>query len=73
MPELEETYTSSLFMTEPLYQFYDNKECETAGGREQGQGKEEENMYESVDNLLQLPNVRVPKTSRCSAMDIIIR
>ena len=26
-------------MTEPLYQFYDNKECETAGGREQGQGK----------------------------------
>ena len=23
LPELEETYTSSLFMTEPLYQFYD--------------------------------------------------
>ena len=71
-------------MTEPLYQFY-NKD--TNGGAEEQEEEAvedeveedergEENMYESVENLLSLPTVRSslrrPRPSRCSAMDIII-
>ena len=83
LPELEETYTSSLFMTEPLYQFYD-KDSDTLlyskgsseasnssdqmdeeddNSREDDDDEEEEksgeeNMYESVENLLSLPSIR---------------
>ena len=77
LAELEETYTSSLFMTEPLYQFYDkDSEKEQEEEEEEGDGEEQENMYESVENLLSLPSVRAslrtPRVSRCSAMDIVI-
>ena len=84
LPELEETYTSSLFMTEPLYQFYDkdtdqlyNDKGSSEGShsseqmdeeddsREEDEDEEEveeksgeENMYESVENLLSLPSIR---------------
>ena len=81
LPELEETYTSSLFMTEPLYQFYDkdtdqlyNDKGSSEGShsseqmdeeddsREEEEDEEEksgeENMYESVENLLSLPSIR---------------
>ena len=81
LPELEETYTSSLFMTEPLYQFYDkdtdqlyNDKGSSEGShsseqmdeeddsREEDEEEEEksgeENMYESVENLLSLPSIR---------------
>jgi len=103
LPELEETYTSSLFMTEPLYQFYDKDsdtllyskssseasnssdqmEEEDDNSREDDDDEEEEeeksgeeNMYESVENLLSLPSIRASlrktRASRCSAMDIVI-
>ena len=83
LPELEETYTSSLFMTEPLYQFYDKDtdqlyndkgssegshsseqmDEEDDGSRDEDEEDEEEksgeeNMYESVENLLSLPSIR---------------
>ena len=97
LPELEETYTSSLFMTEPLYQFYDKDsdtllyskssseasnssdqmEEEDDNSREDDDDEEEEeeksgeeNMYESVENLLSLPSIRASlrktRASRCS-------
>merc|ERR1719228_639956 len=81
LTDIEETYTSSLFQTEPLYQFYDNdsppsvsEDSDTVS--EHDQEYEHENVYESVENLLS-PSVRhstrkAPKTSRCSAMDIVI-
>ena len=82
LPELEETYTSSLFMTEPLYQFYDkdtdqlydkgssegshsseqmDEEDDGRDEEDEEDGEErsgEENMYESVENLLSLPSIR---------------
>ena len=77
LPELEETYTSSLFMTEPLYQFYDKDtdqlydegshsseqmDEEEDDSREEEEDVDErsveENMYESVENLLSLPSIR---------------
>ena len=77
LTDIEETYTSSLFQTEPLYQFYDNdnppsEDSDTISEHD----PEHENVYESVENLLS-PSVRqstrkAPKTSRCSAMDIVI-
>ena len=85
LPELEETYTSSLFMTEPLYQFYDkdsdtllyskgsseasnssdqmdeeddNSREDDEDDDEEEEKSGEENMYESVENLLSLPSIR---------------
>jgi len=81
LTDIEETYTSSLFQTEPLYQFYDNdsppsvsEDSDTTS--EHDPEYSHENVYESVENLLS-PSVRqstrkAPKTSRCSAMDIVI-
>jgi len=79
LTDIEETYTSSLFQTEPLYQFYDNDNPPSEASdtiSEHDHEHEHENVYESVENLLS-PSVRqstrkAPKTSRCSAMDIVI-
>jgi len=79
LTDIEETYTSSLFQTEPLYQFYDNDNPPSEDSdniSEHDPELEHENVYESVENLLS-PSVRhstrkAPKTSRCSAMDIVI-
>jgi len=81
LTDIEETYTSSLFQTEPLYQFYDNDTPPSVSEdsdsfSEHDPENEHENVYESVENLLS-PSVRhstrkAPKTSRCSAMDIVI-
>jgi neuronal guanine nucleotide exchange factor len=81
LTDIEETYTSSLFQTEPLYQFYDNDNPSSVSEdsdaiSEHDPEHEHENVYESVENLLS-PIARhstrkAPKTSRCSAMDIVI-
>ena len=81
--EAEEAYTSSLFQTEPLYQFYDedssdkNNNNGTASRDNHNQFEtaiqdtQTENVYESVNNLL-TPGHRKAKVSRSSAMDIVI-
>ena len=77
--EMEETYTSSLFQTEPLYQFYDGKDgnnntADTKPGTQ-------ENVYETVASVASsssrslAPDTvahRRAKVSRSSAMDIVI-
>ena len=98
LPELEETYTSSLFMTEPLYQFYDkdsdtllyskgsseasnssdqmDEEDDNSRGDDEDEEEEEEksgeeNMYESVENLLSLPSIRASlRKTRASRLDV---
>ena len=98
LPELEETYTSSLFMTEPLYQFYDkdsdtllyskgsseasnssdqmdeeddNSREEDEDDDEEEEKSGEENMYESVENLLSLPSIRASlRKTRASRLDV---
>ena len=98
LPELEETYTSSLFMTEPLYQFYDkdsdtllyskgsseasnssdqmDEEDDNSRGDDDDEEEEEEksgeeNMYESVENLLSLPSIRASlRKTRASRSDV---
>ena len=76
--EMEETYTSSLFQTEPLYQFYDGKDgnnntADTKPGTQ-------ENVYETVASVASSSRSLAPdtaahrraKVSRSSAMDIVI-
>ena len=98
LPELEETYTSSLFMTEPLYQFYDkdsdtllyskgsseasnssdqmdeeddNSREDDEDDDEEEEKSGEENMYESVENLLSLPSIRASlRKTRASRLDV---
>ena len=80
--EAEEAYTSSLFQTEPLYQFYDNDEEASDNNNNTSsdnhkqfeaevEDTETENVYESVNTLLS-PSHRKAKVSRSSAMDIVI-
>ena len=77
--EMEETYTSSLFQTEPLYQFYDGKD----GNNNTADTKPatQENVYETVASVASsssrslAPDTaahRRAKVSRSSAMDIVI-
>ena len=74
--EMEETYTSSLFQTEPLYQFYDeDSDNNNNNSKRQSEPSERkpENVYETVDNLRVTDNThRKAKVSRSSAMDIVI-
>ena len=83
--EAEEAYTSSLFQTEPLYQFYDKEEDSSDNNNNTSvvsldntiQDAETENIYESVSNVLLSPSSienshRKAKVSRSSAMDIVI-
>ena len=54
--EMEETYTSSLFQTEPLYQFYDNDPDKNNNNTpdmspESSHSTKTENVYETLDNL----------------------
>ena len=81
--EAEEAYTSSLFQTEPLYQFYDKEEDASDKNNNTSlsldtatQDAETENIYESVSNVLLSPVLdnthRKAKVSRSSAMDIVI-
>ena len=84
--EAEEAYTSSLFQTEPLYQFYDKEEDSSDNNNNTSvvsldntiQDVETiENIYESVSNVLLSPSSvdnshRKAKVSRSSAMDIVI-
>ena len=53
---MEETYTSSLFQTEPLYQFYDNDPDKNNNNapdtsQESSHSTKTENVYETLDNL----------------------
>ena len=77
--EMEETYTSSLFQTEPLYQFYDegsdsnNNKNNSSKRQSEPSERKPENVYETVDNLRVTDNThRKAKVSRSSAMDIVI-
>ena len=83
--EVEEAYTSSLFQTEPLYQFYDKEEEDSSDKNNNTSlsletataDVETENIYESVSNVLLSPSSidnshRKAKVSRSSAMDIVI-
>ena len=74
--EMEETYTSSLFQTEPLYQFYDNNEDNSDKNNNNNNAPDivkHENVYETVDNLKVIENThRKARVSRSSAMDIVI-
>ncbi len=72
--EMEETYTSSLFQTEPLYQFYDEDSDKNNNKSEFVKSDHKiENVYETVDSLRVLDNNhRKAKVSRSSAMDIVI-
>ncbi|XP_023328758.1 rho guanine nucleotide exchange factor 16 isoform X2 [Eurytemora carolleeae] len=55
---LEETYSSSLFQTEPLYQFYHSTDVQ--------------HQYEPVQGTLGVPDVWAVKKKRSSAMSIIL-
>ena len=74
--EMEETYTSSLFQTEPLYQFYDGKD----GNNNTAKPGAQENVYETVATVASSSSSLAPdtaahrkaKVSRSSAMDIVI-
>ena len=71
--EMEETYTSSLFQTEPLYQFYDEDSDKNNNKSDGKSDRKIENVYETVDSLRVLDNThRKAKVSRSSAMDIVI-
>ena len=69
--EMEETYTSSLFQTEPLYQFYDNNQQQQQQQQSDrnNNNKKPENVYETLDNLKVTDNYH---RKRSSAMDIVI-
>ena len=50
LPELEETYTSSLFMTEPLYQFYDKDADQLYNDKGSSEGSHSSEQMDEEDD-----------------------